>query len=400
MPFSWTMMSWVLISDIIPSLFLAISLLPMTAHWSTPIGSFLPPLAVIANLIPKTLSIFRSGHGAGALLDVEGASIRLPMVLGSGFGSVSGGGVAGDPADSGKRVSSPGSAASRETRKPSMPRFLRADLLKRPADRQPEAVEASTRPGARGAPLNASPSDRPSVSSRSNSHHTNPDTTPIRSRAYHRAPRHSASSRLPDASFRPSSHRTTHIRPTPTPRPRSNSASCSPPGRHIPIGPRWATRTSRPADFRVQLLHELLAIFPTDLLFHRVLWTLNRRVAAHHRLPLLLRHQVLAQVERLGDPHPVLRLLGVLGVLIRIGRAHQELARRDEHELHANRVGHLDRHAEVLRPRFLVFLGFRCVERGDGEGWRSCPGLRKHVGPGERSGRAGRPSRRGPRGFR
>ena len=38
-------------------------------------------------------------------------------------------------------------------------------------------------------------------------------------------------------------------------------------------------------------------------------------IVAHHRLPLLLRHQVLAQVERLGDPNPVLRLLFVTGVL-------------------------------------------------------------------------------------
>ena len=32
----------------------------------------------------------------------------------------------------------------------------------------------------------------------------------------------------------------------------------------------------------------------------------------------------------LSDPHPVLRLLPVLGILVRIGRTHQELARGDQ----------------------------------------------------------------------
>ena len=51
-------------------------------------------------------------------------------------------------------------------------------------------------------PLQA-PSDRPSANSRSIRHHTNPGTTPTRSRACRTAPRRSASSRPPDASCSP-----------------------------------------------------------------------------------------------------------------------------------------------------------------------------------------------------
>ena len=58
-----------------------------------------------------------------------------------------------------------------------------------------------------------------------------------------------------------------------------------------------------------------------------------------------------SQVERPRDPHPVLRLLVVLGVLVRIGRAHQELAGGDQHELHADRVG--DRLRWLVRHRRL-----------------------------------------------
>ena len=43
-----------------------------------------------------------------------------------------------------------------------------------------------------------------------------------------------------------------------------------------------------------------------------------------------------------------------------------ELARRNEHQLHADRVGDLDRHAEVLGPGLLMLFGFRGVEGGDG----------------------------------
>ena len=61
---------------------------------------------------------------------------------------------------------------------------------------------------------------------------------------------------------------------------------------------------------------KLQAIVPTDL-FHRVLRTLEEaRVGAHHGRPLLLRHRILAQVERLGDPNPMLRLLVARGALV------------------------------------------------------------------------------------
>ena len=67
---------------------------------------------------------------------------------------------------------------------------------------------------------------------------TDPGTTPTRFRTCRTAPRRSVFSRPQDGSCRPSSFRSTHIRPTSTHRPRSNTASCSPPGRHIPTWPR------------------------------------------------------------------------------------------------------------------------------------------------------------------
>ena len=46
-------------------------------------------------------------------------------------------------------------------------------------------------------------------------------------------------------------------------------------------------------------------------------------------------------------------------------RAHVELARRDEHQPHADRVDDLRRHAEVLGPRFLKLFCLRRVERSN-----------------------------------
>lgn len=43
--------------------------------------------------------------------------------------------------------------------------------------------------------------------------------------------------------------------------------------------------------------------------------------------------------------------------------AHHELTRRDEAELHADGVFVLDRHADVLRPRFLMLLRLRGIKR-------------------------------------
>ena len=107
---------------------------------------------------------------------------------------------------------------------------------------------------------------------------------------------------------------TTHIHPAPTPRPRSDSASCTPrAGRHTPTAPRWATGTS-PANLRVEPLEELLAIVPTHLL-HRVFRPLEpARVAAHHRLPLLLRHRIeVTFIQQLAvGRQPVQDALGVV----------------------------------------------------------------------------------------
>ena len=63
-------------------------------------------------------------------------------------------------------------------------------------------------------------------------------------------------------------------------------------------------------------------------------------------------------------------LLQQLGDL-RFRRSHVELARRDQHELHADRILHLDLHAQVLGPGRLMLLGLVRVERGDGWRWRA-----------------------------
>ena len=110
-----------------------------------------------------------------------------------------------------------------------------------------------------------------------------------------------------------------------------------------------------PAHPLVQLPQELQAFVPTDL-FHRVLRPLEvAGVVAHDGLPLLLRDRVLAQVERLGDPHPVLRLLVGRGVPVRIGRAHHELARRNQ--------DHLQLHAAAQAKSNLLGQTFRCAAR-------------------------------------
>ena len=75
------------------------------------------------------------------------------------------------------------------------------------------------------------------------------------------------------------------------------------------------------------------------------------RVRAGDRLVLALRHLGRPQAERPSDPHPVLRLLRITGVQVRIGRAHRELARRDQNQPHADGVddflrGHLGRPAD------------------------------------------------------
>ena len=77
-------------------------------------------------------------------------------------------------------------------------------------------------------------------------HRTNPDTIPIRSRACRKAPRRSASSRLPGASSRRSFHRTIRIRQGLIPgRQSSSTDSCFPPGRRIATELQSAMQTCR-----------------------------------------------------------------------------------------------------------------------------------------------------------
>ena len=99
-----------------------------------------------------------------------------------------------------------------------------------------------------------------------------------------------------------------------------------------------------------------------------------------------------AQVERLGDPHAVLRVLvfeavcfqrilavGLVEegsrVLRRLAAAHLELARRDERQLHADGVGDL-----LLTARLLGLLGVCDAETAEArEGHqRHCPDFSEH----------------------
>ena len=93
-------------------------------------------------------------------------------------------------------------------------------------------------------------------------------------------------------------------------------------------------------------------------------------IDAHDLFVFRLSDFVDAQVDRLRQddlvlrrfalhaflPAPVseLKLEGLFNLLLRA--AHREFARRDKSELHADGVGVLDRHVEVLGPRLLVFL--------------------------------------------
>jgi len=52
---------------------------------------------------------------------------------------------------------------------------------------------------------------------------------------------------------------------------------------------------------------------------------------------------------------------------LRLAGAHQELARRNQAELHADGVGVFDWHSEVPGPGILMCLRLGGVERGDGE---------------------------------
>src|SRR5262245_38179817 len=83
------------------------------------------------------------------------------------------------------------------------------------------------------------------------------------------------------------------------------------------------------------------------------------------------------------DPVTNIQLEPEVDFLLR--RSHRELAGWDDSQLHAGAVGELDRHAEVLRPGFLMSASLRGVE-GDNRGrWcvgrpavpaRPCHGLR------------------------
>ena len=90
-------------------------------------------------------------------------------------------------------------------------------------------------------------------------------------------------------------------------------------------------------------------------------------IHAHHFFVFGLRDFIDAQIDRLCQDHHVTwgdTLESRCNLLRRA--PHQELARRDEAELHADAVGVLDRHAEVLGPRCLMVLGLLGIERRNG----------------------------------
>jgi len=100
---------------------------------------------------------------------------------------------------------------------------------------------------------------------------------------------------------------------------------------------------------------------------------------------------VSTEPERLCNPDAMLGGFGwqtvdvptALGFLqklsdFRLRRSHVELARRDEDEPHADRIGHLDGHAQILGPGLLMLAGHRRVKGCDGQRrcGRRCRGLR------------------------
>ena len=119
---------------------------------------------------------------------------------------------------------------------------------------------------------------------------------------------------------------------------------------------------------------------PGDSFFVNARWGELGGIHAHHFFILRLRDFIYAQINRLRQDHLVLRsfrldallpLLVVRGNLeslfnLLLGATHRELAGRDEAELHAEGVGVLDRHAEVLGPRHLMLLGLLGIKRRDG----------------------------------
>ena len=108
---------------------------------------------------------------------------------------------------------------------------------------------------------------------------------------------------------------------------------------------------------------------PTDL-FHGLVRTLELAgVAARHRLPLLLGHRILAQVERPGDPHPVLGLLRCKGHSCP-SRANPCRTRPagSSTSFMPMALRDLDRHAQVPGPACLVLFRLRFVEGGNRRG--------------------------------
>ena len=126
--------------------------------------------------------------------------------------------------------------------------------------------------------------------------------------------------------------------------------------------------------FGCKSLAELHRVFPRHLL-HWVTGTFEVAwILPHHFLVFRLRYFVYTKVERLGDPNLVLRFRPVICIIDRLGRAHHELACRDQLQLHADSVGDLDIHTKVLGPCFLMCVGLFGIERGFCE-WRRAGGL-------------------------
>ena len=112
---------------------------------------------------------------------------------------------------------------------------------------------------------------------------------------------------------------------------------------------RFGRQTERVAgSFLLQLGKEVLAIGPTHaidrlLRAFEVAW-----IAAHDSFPLLLRHLVLAHVERLGERHPVRRLPVVAFI-----RTHRERAGFNADELHRHAIAKI--HGQTLLQFPLLF---------------------------------------------
>ncbi len=120
------------------------------------------------------------------------------------------------------------------------------------------------------------------------------------------------------------------------------------------------------------------------------------RLVLHDGLPLPLRDLVNTQSERLRQRDLDVGLVRSIARCT-CGAAHRKLPRRDDGELHPDRIRRLDRFAEVLGPGLLMGLRRGRVERGDRGWWGICArrarrwNRRRKVGLGDCINRRGQP---------